>query len=134
MLFWQLHPDRRHGNDLLVLIAAILLGLIIDTSWTIFGLMEFTDPRPVHPIAPLWILIMWVGFALTVNHSMAWMKEHRWLPAILGFIGGPLAYFAGLRLGAVEYLVDPWFVSTILGIVWAIALTILVKISKTGNQ
>lgn len=134
MMVWQLHPLRRHGNDLLVLIAAILLGLIIDTCWTIFGLMQFTDPRPLHPIAPIWILIMWVGFALTINHSMAWMKEHRLLPALMGFIGGPMAYYAGLKLGAVEYLVNPWQMSVILGVVWAIALTILVKISQTGNQ
>lgn len=51
----------------------------------------------------------------------------------MGFIGGPMAYFAGLRLGAVEYLMNPWLVSLFLAIVWAIALTILVKISHAGS-
>jgi hypothetical protein len=134
MLFWQLSPARRHRTDLLVLLAAILLGLIIDTGWTIFGVMEFTDPRPVQPIAPIWILIMWVGFALTINHSMMWMQKHALMPALLGFVGGPMAYYAGLKLGAVEFLLDFWTVIALLGVVWAIALTILVKISQTGNH
>lgn len=133
MAIWQLHPKRRHHNDISVVLAALILGLLVDSSWTIFGLMEFAGPRPMQPLAPGWILIMWMGFALTVNHSMAWLANHPVLPGLMGLIGGPLAYFAGLRLGAVQYLIDPWHLSAILGIVWAIALTILVKIGQLGK-
>ena len=132
MVVWQLHPNNRHENDFAMVIAAIILGLVVDTSWTIFGLMEFKDPRPMAPFAPGWILIMWIGFALTVNHSLAWLSNHRLLPPLFGFVGGPLAYYAGLKLGAVEYLANFWLVSLLLGIVWSISLTILVKIGTVG--
>lgn len=132
MLAWQLRAKNRHTNDVLVVLVAILMGVIVDTAWTVFGLMDFSDPRPIYPITPGWILMMWVGFALTINHSLAWLANHPFLPGVVGFIGGPLAYYAGKRLGAVDYLIDTWLLSLILGIVWGIAVTILVKIGQTG--
>lgn len=132
MSIWQLHPSRRHVTDLIVLLAALVLGLIIDSSWIMFGLLEFNDSRPFALLAPGWILIMWIGFGLTINHSMAWLMKHPALPPLMGFIGGPLAYFAGLRLGAVEYQIEFWTMSLILGVIWAIVLIILVKIARIG--
>lgn len=131
MMIWQLHPSRRHPGDLRVLVTAIALGLAIDTAWPVLGLMEFTDPRPIYPFTPMWMLVLWMGFALTLNHSMSWLSRHPALPALMGFIGGPMAYFTGQKLGAVNYLIDPWILSAILGVVWAIALTILDRIRRT---
>ncbi|MFT5136014.1 MAG: hypothetical protein ACI9XU_000658 [Arenicella sp.] len=130
MIVWQLHPGRRHPNDMKVLLGAVVLGLIIDTIWVSFGFMVFKDPRPVPWLSPAWIIIMWAGFALTINHSMSWLSQHPMLPALMGLIGGPLAYFAGQRLGAVEYLTDPVLISCMLAIAWAIALSLLVMLGK----
>ncbi|MFT6712455.1 MAG: hypothetical protein ACJATO_002845, partial [Arenicella sp.] len=136
MMVWQLHPGRRHPNDIKVLLAAVVLGLIIDTIWVTFGFMVFKDPRPVPWLSPGWIIIMWAGFALTINHSMSWLSLHPMLPALMGLIGGPLAYFAGRRLGAVEYLTDPVLISCMLAIAWAIALSLLVMLghAKPKNK
>jgi hypothetical protein len=130
MMLWQLHPSRRHPNDIKVLITAIVLGLIIDTVWVTFGFMDFNDPRPFQWMSPAWIIIMWAGFALTIKHSMNWLSVHPMLPPLMGLIGGPLAYFAGRRLGAVEYLTDPMLISCMLAIAWAIALSILVMVGQ----
>lgn len=132
MLIWQRKPENQHENDIAVLFVALIMGLVVDTSWSVFGLMEFQDGRPFAPLAPGWILIMWLGFALTINHSMSWLSNHPLLPAAMGLIGGPMAYLAGLRLGAVEYLANFWLISALLAIVWAIALTILVRIGQSG--
>jgi len=51
------------------------------------------------------------------------------LPPLLGAIFAPLSYLAGLRLGAVEYLADPLLVSVCIAFIWAIAMTILARIS-----
>jgi len=130
LLIWQLRPAHRHPSDLRLIFVAIFLGLIIDSCWVLLGFMEFTDQRPVAWLSPAWIILMWVGFALTINHSMAWLAMHPMLPALMGLIGGPLAYYTGLRLGAVEYLTDPLLISCLLGIIWAIALSILVIVSR----
>lgn len=133
MMLWQLHPSRRHPNDIKVLLTAIVLGLIIDSIWVSFGFMDFKDPRPFQWLSPAWIIIMWAGFALTINHSMNWLSLHPMLPALMGLIGGPLAYFGGQRLGAVEYLTDPLLISCMLAIAWALALSILVIVGNAKS-
>ena len=51
--------------------------------------------------APSWILALWLGFALTVNHSLGWLQEKPWLAALLAALFAPVSYLAGERLGAV---------------------------------
>ena len=126
---WQLHPSRRAPTDFKLLFAALILGLLVDSLWVQIGLLEFTTQWPNRSVAPAWILMLWLGFALTVNHSLAWLKAHPLLPALMGLIGGPLAYFAGLKFGAVTFAVDPLLMAASLGIAWALSMVILVRLS-----
>ncbi len=134
LIVWQLHPSHRHPSDLKVVAVAVVLGLIIDTLFLQFNVFKFADSFPVEGISPLWIILLWVGFALTVNHSMQWLNKHPLLPALAGAIFAPLSYLAGLRLGAVEYHIDPLLVSAFISVPWALALTILYTIANTSNQ
>lgn len=127
---WQLAPSRRHASDILLVVVSIMMGLLIDTLWIQIGFFEFTDQRPFTGVAPLWIIVLWIGFALTINHSLAWLKTHPLLPAAMGLIGAPMSYLAGLKLGAINYLGDTLLISSCLGIAWAIALIILVRLSQ----
>ena len=125
---WQLAPARRAQSDLRLLAVALVLGIIVDSLWVQLGFLDFKTNGPISGFAPLWILFLWLGFALTVNHSLAWLKLHPLLPSAMGLIGGPLSYYAGLRLGAVEYLIDHLLISASLGIAWALTMIILVKL------
>jgi len=134
LAIWQLHPARKHASDIMLVCVAILLGLVIDTFLLQLDLYQFTYPFPVEGISPLWIILMWIGFALTVNHSMKWLELHALLPALMGAVFAPLSYLAGLRLGAIEYFADPLVVSAWISVSWAIALTILARIpNKIAN-
>ena len=133
LLGWQLHPARRHPTDFKVLAAALILGLLADSLWIRTGLLEFTDQRPIAAISPLWIIALWAGFALTINHSLQFLKNHPVLPIISGTIGGPMSYYAGVRFGAVEYLAGTMLVSACLAIGWSISILILVRVSRIGQ-
>lgn len=129
LMVWQLHPKRRHPSDIKLVVAAMILGFTVDTIWIQAGLMEFTEQRFIDGIAPLWIVSLWMGFALTINHSLVWLFAHPTLPALMGLIGGPMSYLAGLKFGAVEYLDDPLLISACLGLAWAVSMIILVRIA-----
>ena len=94
---WQLSvgPDRR--ADMLLLTTCAVLGFAVDSLWVQLGWMQFASPLPWSDFAPIWIVAMWVGFALTLNHSLAGFQRRLWLAALFGVIGGPLAYFAAAR-------------------------------------
>lgn len=128
---YQLHNKRRHDTDLKLVAIAIVLGLLIDSSWLQLNLISYSAQAPFSGIAPLWIITLWIGFALTINHSLSWLSQHPLLPAISGLIFAPLSYFAAEKLGAISFIAEPIVIIITLGVAWAIAMSILVRASKT---
>jgi len=132
---YQLVPKRRHPSDLKLVFFAIILGGIIDTLWLQMGFISFNNQWPVNNVSPVWMITLWVAFALTINHSLSWLKQHPLLPALMGLIGGPLSYLAGEKLGALNYHSDTLLVCSSIGIVWSLALTLFYSLSfKSDNQ
>ena len=88
----------------LVLIGCIvLIGGLWDSFLVTTGWLQYPNGIFIDSVAPYWILSLWVSFAITLNVSLAWFKQRLWLASLFGGIGGPLAFFAGQRLGAVEF-------------------------------
>ncbi len=130
---FQLQSKHRHPSDVALIATALALGLVIDSAWIQLGLISYATPAPVAALAPAWILILWVGFALTINHSLAWLNLHPLLPAVAGLICAPLSYLAGVKLGALAYQGDSLLISCALGVTWAIAMTVLVQVSRSKS-
>jgi drug/metabolite transporter (DMT)-like permease len=78
----------------------------------------------------LWILLLWAGLALTLNHSLAWLQSRLMLAAVLGGVSSPLSYLAAERLGAVDIVTESgvWFIG--LGLSWAVALPLLLWLAS----
>jgi hypothetical protein len=128
--FWELHPNRRVYGDFQLMLVAVLIGLILDTTWVRFGWLEFAAAWAFSERAPLWILLLWAGLALTLNHSLAWLQSRLVLAAFLGGLSSPLSYMAAERLGAVKIVNESevWFVG--LGLSWAVALPVLLWLAS----
>ncbi|WP_163340491.1 DUF2878 domain-containing protein [Desulfopila sp. IMCC35008] len=101
----------------------IFLGLLVDGTLQQVGFFSFSNPG--LPI-PFWLLVIWVGLAMTIHHSLSWLKHNLPLAAIFGGLGGPAAYWAGTRLGAASF---NWSLSVslcILAVIWALLFPIIV--------
>ena len=48
------------------------------------------------------MVALWVSFSTTFRHSMSWLRHKYIFASIFAFIGGPLAYFAGQKIGAIN--------------------------------
>jgi len=116
------------------ILAALILGYLFDSSLIQMGLFSLkSNVLPSWSSSP-WMIAMWVNFALTLRHSMSWLRGRYLLGAALGAIAGPLAYFAGARLGAMEILTDPLTFSLALGAAWAAATPLLTWVSWGGEK
>lgn len=122
---WQLHPSRRHSSDLQVLPVAILIGMILDSFWIKLGWIQFSNPGPLTYMAPTWILLLWAGLALTLNHSLCWLQTRPLLAGSISGLVSPLSYLAAQRLGAVHIMTDSWNWFFGLAFSWAMALPFL---------
>lgn len=106
---------RQPFAEALLLLLLALVGWSWETAvqssgWLVFaGQMSPLAAAPTLQLlpAPWWMALMWVNFATTVNHSLAWLSDRRLLSVAAGMVGGPLAFVAGERLGAVQFLRTP---------------------------
>ena len=111
------------GEALLLMLAA-LIGLAFDSLLVSAGWLTYPAGQ-WHPLlAPYWIVAMWIGFATTLNVSMAWLKGRSYLAFVLGAIGGPLAYLGGAKLGGVSF-VDTTAALAALAMGWALIMPLL---------
>lgn len=114
--------------DMLLMAMCVLIGLLLDSTWGYLALVEFTL-YDFKPIAPLWLLCLWAGFALTVNHSMDWIKRSLLLSSVGGAVFGPLSYYAGWQAGAMQWL-DPIPAAIAIGSGWALTMPALAMAAK----
>jgi hypothetical protein len=110
------------------LIAPVLIvaacGFAVDNAYVAAGLLRFRDPSLA--LAPVWMALLWVNFALIVEDGLSWLQGRPWLAAVLGGVGGPGAYLAGIKFGLIEFIAPGWVVLGVIGALWAIALPTLV--------
>lgn len=94
---WQLARSAWPRADVALVLTAAALGFAIDTSFAMSGLLDYASPLPWRGVAPAWIVGLWVGFALTLNHSLAFLKPRLVVATLLGAVSGPFAYWIADR-------------------------------------
>lgn len=128
---WQV-PRSPHPRAELTLVAlAAVLGAGVDSALVLGGLLRFPSTGPWPLPAPVWIVALWVGFALTLNHSLAWLKGRTVIAVILGAVAGPFSYWVGATAWqAVTFTVATPVVLATLAVVWAIATPALLHLAE----
>jgi hypothetical protein len=116
-------------RQLTLMAAAGVIGLTIDTLQLWWGVFHFPHGVIVPWLAPLWVGMLWIQFATILPFALRWLSRRYWLSAVLGLLGGPLAYYAGEKAGAVEFLSPRLMHFGVLGVVWSVAFPSLIWIS-----
>lgn len=114
--------------EIRLLLVAATMGLAWESALVLAGLLEYSSGTWMPGLAPYWIVAMWILFATTLNSGMRWLRRSTAIAAVAGAIGGPLAFFAGASIGAVE-LASPVIALISIGIGWAVMLPFLVKLA-----
>jgi hypothetical protein len=119
-------------SDLRLIPLALLVALLVESAWIAIGWMHYETPWPLAWLTPAWMIGIWVSFALTLNHSLAFLKGRHALAAALGAAGGPLAYWTAARaFGAVHFDVSAATVLFGIGLAWMALFPLLVRGSET---
>jgi len=99
------------------LIAVVcVLGSTVDSLLLNAGVFAF---KQAGVLIPFWLVLLWALLAITLNHCLAWTAKPLWRAILLGAIGGPLSYYAGQRLGAVQFPLGLWPTLLGLSLLWA---------------
>ncbi|UGB38456.1 DUF2878 domain-containing protein [Frateuria soli] len=127
---WRLATSRTRLVDLRLAAVALALGLALEATWTGAGLLRYAAPWPVAT-APAWLLALWVAFALTIVPLFGYLHARPWLAAMLGAIGGPLAYLGAARgWRALAIAAPAWHPLLALALGWAVATPVLTSLAR----
>jgi hypothetical protein len=119
---------RREPLELKLVGVAAIMGLLIDTTLAATAHVRFASVGSL-PIAPFWMLGLWVAFATTLNHSLRWLMRRPYAAALGGAVFGPLAYLAGARLGALVLPAPATSLPLISGL-WIAAMTVFALVLR----
>jgi hypothetical protein len=114
----------RDARELRLVLCAAAMGCIVDTTLMHTHSVEFRSTA-LSGVAPFWMVSLWMVFATTLNHSLRWLASRPWAAALAGAVGGPLAYLAGAKLGALSIESPLPAAITFIAFLWAIALGVL---------
>lgn len=120
---------RFRRPEILLALAACLIGTAVDTLQQSMGVFTF-NRAPEWPLwLPPWVFVIWAQFATLFHFALRWLSGRYLIAAVFGSVGGPLAYWAGIRLGAAAWGEVPVVSIISLACVWALVTPTLVWLS-----
>ncbi|UTW09146.1 DUF2878 domain-containing protein [Pseudomonas benzenivorans] len=105
-----------------LLLSVFLAGSALDSFLLNLGVFDFGEPRT---LIPLWLALLWLLLATTLNHCLAWTAQPWWRGSLLGAVGGPLSYYAGAQLAGVGLPYGTWPTLALLAMIWALVMPVL---------
>ena len=114
---------------------ALPIGFVMDSVLAQSGWLRYAMAFPWADWAPLWIMALWLAFALTLNHSLRAVYRNRVYAFLFGLLGGPLAYgIAAARFDAmtVEHRLVPSLL--LIGAVWGIGFSAIRWLDYGGSN
>jgi hypothetical protein len=131
-LIWFSARSRTLSADLALAGVAAVFGFGLDTLWIKLGVLDYNGAG----FAPPWIVLLWIGVAFSVNHSLSLFQQRPLLGGLLAAACAPLSYLGGERLGGV-LVPDPWLlvpVACVWFVVFAIGFRVAGPISRLTRQ
>ena len=107
---------------------AAVLGALFETLLVQTGWVRFETGVLIEGTAPYWMVALWAIFATTLNVSLRWLRARTGLATLFGAIGGPAAYYAGAKLGALE-LARTGAALAAIAAGWAILTPVLLRVA-----
>ena len=120
-----------------LIIAVMFVGWALDSLIAGTGLITYGpaaaaaapgDRASAGALAPAWIASLWAMFATLLECPLAWLGRRRLLAVLLGAVGGPLAWWGGVKLGAGQVAGLPGY--AIISLEWALATPVLVACAE----
>ncbi len=129
---WHLVTSPSPQAEAHLILYALGIGIIWENLLTLTGVVIYPYGQVSDGLAPVWIMAMWAMLATTLNLSLRWLHGRFLLAGAFGVIGGPLAFLAGERLGAVIFP-DATLAMLVLAAGWGLMFTLLVLLAMRND-
>lgn len=128
VLIWHMSHAYQKWQEVRLLLALLVLGLVLDQTLLLLGFVGFPYAGMPPGWLPPWMLMLWLLFGTTLNVTLRWARSSLWLQILFGALGGPLAYYAGQQLGAIRLPQEASLLA--IGCAWAVAFPLAIALAK----
>ncbi len=125
----HLYLTTDRANQAKVILFTLATGMCVDSVLLGLGVYQFPSGSFSRFLPPLWMSVLWMQFATTFRYSLSWLSGRHALSAVLGFMGAPLAFLGGEKLGAITFDTPRQTNLLILGAFWGLAIPLLFYVS-----
>lgn len=101
-LAWHSKAGLIRERALGALLIGATIGAASDGALLLSGVVRFVDQSTPDALIALWFFALWANFGTMLFVALRWMWGRPIIGALLGLVGGPLAYFGGHAIGAIE--------------------------------
>ncbi len=126
--------SRRRADAAALALWTAAIGVAVDATQLALGTLRFDVGTVAAWLPPLWLVLVWAQFAMTFHFSLAWMPGHPLRAAVVGVLGGPLAFLGGARLGVVALHPALWPSLLSLAATWAVAMPAAVWLAERQSD
>jgi hypothetical protein len=120
---WSIKNNQING---LWLLGFIVLGLGVDTVNLLLGLFEFNSGWLPSWLVLLWCIFVWYAYQM----RSVLMRFPFLLVCSVGAIGAAASYFAGLKLGAVQWPIHTGLTFAVVTFEWGVLFSFMIVTLK----
>jgi hypothetical protein len=110
-----------------------VVGYAADSVLVLTGVLTFPPHAVLGWPSTVWMVALWVLQAAVLGGVLSWMQKRLTLAAIVGAVGGPLAYLAGGRMGAAVLGPTQAVALAAIAAEWALAMPLLVWLDQRAR-
>ncbi len=123
-----LYGSDNRASALRLLGTVTALGTVVDVALWKLNVVSFARSDASWLSGTIWFASLWAAFATTLQLSLAWLQSRVVASILFGAIGGPLAYVAGEKLGALS-LPSKAVSLSVLAVEWAMLTPVVMLIA-----
>ena len=107
-----------HKSEWQFILIVTAVGCLWDSLMALSGVMIYPDSTLIG--IPVWLICLWVLFAMTFMHALSWLRRYLWLAAVFAGVFGPVSYWLGGELSAADLGAPVTLSLAIMAAGWAI--------------
>ncbi|TWX69965.1 DUF2878 domain-containing protein [Colwellia sp. C1TZA3] len=122
----QLWYFKSTKNEILLICLVATLGIWLDFALVNSGVFIFPGTDGI----PFWLITLWIIFASTIRHSLAFLANSKLLQLSVGAISAPLSYLAGAKLSVVDLGLSVGSSYLLLACLWGPLMVFIFALSR----
>ncbi len=119
----------RPQRTALLVVAAVLVGLLVDATLSLSGLTLYRGSL----MSPPWMWALWALLGAALPGCLAPVARRPWAALLFGALGGPLAYLGGAQLGAMTLPAGMLPAALGIGVAYGLAVPLLARIAVLSD-